>query len=514
MEVAVIVFPSLRCLPRLERLEDRALPSADGWAAVPSLAFDPLATSARQVVYTPAQVRHAYGFDRVPSDGTGQTIAVVVAHDDPTLVTDLATFDATFGLPGQSAAGVNAFLTRVNSAGGAALPSPDRLWASEIALDTEWAHAIAPRARLLLVEAGGSDTASLLAAIDYARRQPGVSVVSMSWGGAEFASEGGYDGYFATPAGHAGVTFVAAAGDSSALFGAEWPAVSPGVLAVGGTSLSLDAANNRSAETAWFYGGGGYSRFEAEPAFQRPLQAGGRRAVPDVAYDADPATGLYVYSATNGGWLAAGGTSVGAPQWAGLIALVNQARARVGLGPLANAPAALAALPAGAFYDVSRGSNGYLAGVGFDLATGRGTPHADLIILDLSRAPSGGSPGFTALTSGPSSRSVAAADALPPDGPGGPFGAADAPDPTLLAALLARQADAVWSAPATAAPRFVAPVTPGADGAVRELARLAAQDAAQQALLLYGGTAEADGRGGWLPDATQTGPEQEADRRE
>src|SRR5260370_29507778 len=128
-----------------------------------------------------------------------------------------------------------------------------------------------------------------MAAVDFARRQPGVSVVSMSWGSRELAGEGGCDAVFTTPAGRPGVPFVAAAGDSGAAGGPEWPSVSPNVLAVGGTTLRLTGNALRAGETAWSGGGGGVSLQETEPAYQRALQGTGRRVTPDVAYDADPA---------------------------------------------------------------------------------------------------------------------------------------------------------------------------------------------------------------------------------
>src|SRR5260370_22285182 len=148
-----------------------------------------------------------------------------------------------------------------------------------------------------------------MAAVDFARRQPGVRVVSMSWGSREFAGEAGYDAVFTTPAGHPGVTCVAAAGDSGAAGGPEWPSVSPNVLAVGGTTLRLTGNALRAGETAWSGGGGGVSGQEAEPAYQRAVQSSGRRGTPDMAYDADPATGGYVYSSY--------GVTAGAFGWGG-----------------------------------------------------------------------------------------------------------------------------------------------------------------------------------------------------
>ena len=327
--------------------------------------------------YTPTQIRQAYGFNKLPYDGSGETIAIVDAYDDPKIQSDLHIFDTALGLADPS-------FTKAMPQGQPA--TADSGWAGETDLDVEWAHAMAPKAKILLVEAASSSDADLITAIDYARRQPGVSVVSMSWGGSEFSSELGYDWVFTTPAGHAGVAFVASAGDDGA--GAQWPAVSPNVLAVGGTSLTITADGTRISETGWSSGGGGLSQYESEPSFERSAQNYGMRATPDVAYNADTNTGYYVYDGTpfaNGqtGWYAYGGTSAGAPQWAALIALADQGRAAVGLGSLSNVPAALYGLPRWDFYDITSGNNGYKTGAGYDLVTGIGSPQANLVVAGL-----------------------------------------------------------------------------------------------------------------------------------
>src|SRR5262249_28286556 len=138
-------------------------------------------------------------------------------------------------------------------------PAFDAGWAGEIALDVEWAHAIAPGANILLVEARSSSLTDLLNAVKYAASQPGVSAPSMSWGAGEFAGETVYDSVFTQP----GVTYVAAAGDNGAWGGAEWPASSPNVLSVGGSTLTLSSTGTYLGETAWSsyspwqYGSGG-----------------------------------------------------------------------------------------------------------------------------------------------------------------------------------------------------------------------------------------------------------------
>ena len=341
--------------------------------------------------YTPAQILHAYGFDSVSfsgvtANGAGETIAIVDAYDDPNIAKDLRQFDLQFGLP-------DPVFTKVNQTGGASAPPANTGWASEIALDVEWAHAIAPGASILLVEAKSNSMTDLMTAVSYARSQTGVVAVSMSWGGGEFSSESTYDSYFTTPTGHAGVAFFASSGDAGAPV--SYPAVSPNVVSVGGTSLRLNSGNYFS-ESGWSGSGGGISAYESQPAYQNGVVTGSttKRANPDVSYDADPSTGLAVYDSYGNGsaspWSQYGGTSAAAPQWAALTAIVDQGRGMAGLGSLDGAKQLLPALykvAAGDFHDVNSGGNAgspsYSATTGYDLVTGRGTPVANLLITDL-----------------------------------------------------------------------------------------------------------------------------------
>src|SRR5262249_43106310 len=230
-------------------------------------------------------IRHAYGFDQimfgsVKGDGAGQTIGIVDAFDDPNVFQDLDVFDNAFGLPGPA----SSFLTKATPQG---KPRTNSSWAGEIALDVEWAHATAPGAHILLVEAASNSLSNLLSAVSYAASQPGVVAVSMSWGGAEFSSEISLDGYFVSPAGR-GITFVAASGDSP---GEIWPSTSPNVLSVGGTSMpTLNSAGDYPAgkETGWNSSGGGTSAFESSPSYQKTVTGSSVRTNPDVASLADP----------------------------------------------------------------------------------------------------------------------------------------------------------------------------------------------------------------------------------
>jgi subtilase family serine protease len=329
---------------------------------------------------TPEQVVHAYGLDAitfngsgqtVKGDGRGQTIAIVDAYHDPFLTSDLHAFDQAYHLSDPS-------LTQVNLGGARSNDG----WAQEETLDVEWAHAIAPGAAIVVVEAKASSLQSMAAAVDAARNLPGVSVVSMSWGMGETVSQLASGRNFSTPPGHVGVTFIASSGDEGPSGGAEWPGSIPGVLAVGGTSLVVDGAGNYTGESVWYGSSGGLSHYMEEPAYQRSVQSSGRRSTPDVAFVADPGTGVQVYTTAPstgvGGWTVEGGTSVGAPAWAGIIAIVNQGRATVGAAPLDGASQTLPTL-----YSISSNDFHKVAG-GAVTSTGLGTPNGAALVNDLA----------------------------------------------------------------------------------------------------------------------------------
>ncbi|HET8999995.1 MAG TPA: S53 family peptidase [bacterium] len=356
------------------------------------------------IFYMPSQIRRAYGLDNVTSDGSGQVIAIVDAYDDPTIASDLQTFITQFGLGSMNglspqtactvAAGPHPCFQKMFGPG--PTPQTNSGWALEIALDVEWAHAIAPGADILLVEASTSSLSDLLGAVDVAVGN-GAKAVSMSWGGPEFLTESLYDDHFSTPK---GVTFTAASGDSGS--GVLWPAASPYVVGVGGTTLQLDSSNNVISETAWSGSGGGISVAEKEPVYQTNflVMSGGGRGVPDVSYVADPNTGVEVYDSTpyNGqiGWFTVGGTSVGTPQWAAIVALADQTRP-AGSQPLyttqTSSPfyyAANAMVYASNYRDITVGSNGRRscricsATVGYDFVTGLGSPLSNNLVPFLS----------------------------------------------------------------------------------------------------------------------------------
>jgi hypothetical protein len=345
---------------------------------------------------SPSQMRQAYaanaiGFGGVAGDGSGQTIAIIDAFDDPNAASDLHNFDQGFGLSDAPS------FTRLNENGGTALPGVDttdakpNTWALEESLDIEWAHVMAPRAGIILYEAQSTSLDDLVAAaVNTARNNPNVTVISMSFGGGEFAGETGYDSYFTTPAGHKGITFLSSTGDSGAPGG--YPAYSPNVVAVGGTTLSIDSAGNYVGESGWSGSGGGESTQESEPSFQHSVQSTGVRITPDVSIDADPNSGVPVYdtfdNSASAPWMQVGGTSLAAPMWAGLIAVADQGRAINGLSSLDGPSQTLPMLykaPASDFHDITTGNNGgFGAGAGYDAVTGRGSPIAHPIVATLA----------------------------------------------------------------------------------------------------------------------------------
>ena len=336
--------------------------------------------------FAPAQVRHAYGFDQVTNQGKGQKIAIVDAYDDPNAEADLGVFSAQFGLPACTTA--NGCFRKIYANG--SKPAGNANWAVEISLDVQWAHAIAPQATILLVEAPSNSLSALLAAVDLAVRN-GASAVSMSWTVGEFSGEAAYDTHFVS----SGVTFLAASGDRGT--GVAYPAASPDVVGVGGTTLSLSPSGAYQSETAWSGSGGGVSTKEYEPSFQAqfgiPNDAAGRRGAPDVSYNANPGTGYAIYDSVGisgyAGWFQVGGTSAGTPQWSALVAIANSLRVAARKATLTNANVALYSVAKAAlstnFNAVTQGTNGTCgtlctASAGYDYVTGLGTPHASVLI--------------------------------------------------------------------------------------------------------------------------------------
>jgi hypothetical protein len=303
----------------------------------------------------PSTLKAVYGYSPVATAGAGETVAIVDAYNDPSAAADLSKFSTQYGLP---AAG----LTQVNQTGGSSLPATNSGWDLEISLDIEWAHAIAPGASILLVEASSNSLTNLLAAERYAAAH--ANYVSNSWGSSEFSSEASYDSNFSAP----GVSFFAAAGDEGGSI--LWPSASPGVTSVGGTSLSLTSGGTLAQESAWSGGGGGCSRYEIASLAQvtGSVNCAGKRALPDISLDADPNSGVSVYDSVayegRSGWWTVGGTSASTAMLAAETAAQSDALSTSYIyADPANIP----------FRDIVLGSNGHATLSGYDLATGLGT---------------------------------------------------------------------------------------------------------------------------------------------
>jgi hypothetical protein len=344
-------------------------------------------------------MRHFYNIDTVNfggivGDGTDQTIAIVDVYDDPNALSDLQHFDSYYGLPDPpSFKQYNQNGQLLQESGGTALP-PSRGkhgngWQIEESLDIEWAHVIAPAANIALVEANSAFNSDLYTAVSAAAGL--AHVISMSWGGNESSGESSSDSTFAA----AGVTYLAATGDNGAAQ-TSYPAASVNVIAVGGTTISPTLGSGDgtyTGEIAWSSTGGDISPYEPKPSYQNAVLAGTQRGTPDVSMDADPNTGVAIYDSydfgTSAPWAQYGGTSLSTPLWAGLIAIVNQGRATLGMSPLSGRNQALPMLysaASGNFHDITSGSNGggNNAGPGYDTVTGIGTPVANKLLNTLA----------------------------------------------------------------------------------------------------------------------------------
>ena len=341
--------------------------------------------------YSPADLRSAYNLPSA-SAGTGQTVAIIDAYDDPNAESDLATYRSRYGLSACTSA--NGCFRKVNQSGGTALPKAEAGWAVEISLDLDMASAACPNCHILLVEATSNSYGNLFAAEDEAVAL-GATEISNSWAGEEFSEETSADSYF----NHPGVAITASAGDGG--YKVEYPAASPYVIAVGGTKLSK-ASNSRGwSETAWSGTGSGCSAYEPKPTWQTDSGCK-RRTDDDVAAVASPETPVSVadsyklpaeFSKPEAGWTLVGGTSASSPLVAGMMALANaHTRSFAGADALYIEAAQNGT---GALDDVVSGSNGscggsYLctAGLGYDGPTGLGSPYgAPLVKVEPAKVP-------------------------------------------------------------------------------------------------------------------------------
>jgi hypothetical protein len=405
-----------------------------GWAAAPALSISPgarvsaAADSPAGVGLTPAQIRTAYDLDPLLArgiSGRGQTIVIVDSFGSPTIGRDLTGFDQAFGLPPPPA------FTVIQPAG---VVPPYRAtsnregWATETTLDVEWAHVMAPAARILLAETPTSENEGttgfpqIVAAEEYVLRNHLGQVISQSFAATEqtFPSRASLlslrAAYRLASARH--VTVLAATGDTGAtgetynmrdLYtsrAVQWPATDPLVTAVGGTQLDLTSSGvRRRPDIAWSDGGGGRSIVFARPAYQDGVAGvtGSRRGVPDIAMDASCASGVAIYASFGGTgpehWDGVCGTSLATPLLAGVVALADQVAGHP-LGLINPALYRMLAHHERGLTDILTGSNsmtfdqggtehtvaGFSARRGYDLVSGTGTIDARYFVPELARA--------------------------------------------------------------------------------------------------------------------------------
>ncbi|AYV80569.1 MAG: peptidase S8 and S53 subtilisin kexin sedolisin [Harvfovirus sp.] len=331
--------------------------------------------------FRPVQVNRVYGVDGLNTSGKGVIIALVDAYGYSGAQEDFDVFCDEYNLPRQTLI----VQTMENAKGDEAIFNSD--WAFEQAIDIQWVHAVAPGAQIMLVQAYSEESNDLFNGILWAVNN-GADIISMSWGFGAMSEDVFLDSDFLD----SGVVFLTSSGDNGSI--GDYPACSPYVIAVGGTSLILNSDDSRKEEIGWSKSGGGICEIEGAPQYQRSSKLGTSgifRQNPDVSAVANPETPVSVYC---NGWAAYGGTSVASPIWAGIIAHANEARGRIEK-PFLSTVAVLNAIYSvntdvlrndnfGVFYDVVNGSTGiYSAGVGYDYVTGIGTPNAYKLIYDV-----------------------------------------------------------------------------------------------------------------------------------
>lgn len=339
----------------------------------------------------PFQYKAAYGFNQIPDQGQGMTIALVDAYKDPNVVSDLAFYANYFRISPCNFTVVD--LATVEGQG----------WDLEESLDVQQACALAPQANIVLVEAASDSLTDLLNAVAVAYGAPyNASVVSMGWGAAEFSGELGDDSYFCNIVNGLGqpVTFVASEGGTCGT--PTYPATSSCVVAVGGTTLTLSTTIPKTPlqiiyGTETVFGGGGLSLYEAQPSWQNPAcsqYSTSARCVPDVSADASPTPGVPVYDTySQGGWVAVGGISVPTVDWASFFTLVNSLRAIHNKSTLSQADPDLYTVYNSSsyltdFHDITSGGSAPCQAVpGYDLATGIGSYQANHLYSPLVADP-------------------------------------------------------------------------------------------------------------------------------
>jgi hypothetical protein len=334
----------------------------------PRGAARPAATLGNNGAYDPSYLQSAYNAPSA-TGGSGQKVAIVDAFDDPNAEADLAAYRSTFGLAPCTTA--NGCFQKVDENGGTAYPAADSGWSQESSLDLDMVSALCPNCHILLVEARTAYIADLGTGVNTARSM-GANAISNSYGSNEYNGEAADS---TTYYNHPGTAVTVASGDGG--YGAQFPAASQSVTAVGGTSLTqnTDVGTRNGTETAWGAAGSGCSAYIPKPSWQRDKGCSDR-TVGDVSAVADPNTGVWMYDTyASSGWSILGGTSVAAPIIASFFALEASPPSS---NQLASYPYEA---PAVGLNDVISGSNGicgsYLctAGAGYDGPTGLGTPN-------------------------------------------------------------------------------------------------------------------------------------------
>jgi subtilase family serine protease len=370
---------------------------------------------------TPHGLSVAYGIDPLIQKGftgKGQTIVDITSFDSPNLQNNLKVFDQTFNLPPADVQVISPLNEPISD------PHQDKqTWAQGTEREVEVLHAIAPGAKIVILESPVAETEGtvglpeFLQLLQYAIDHQLGNVVSLRWDVSELTLQDApgkqtiqqWNDLFQKGTTNNHITYFATSGSSGATDYADdthighvpivsFPADSPWVTSVGGTNLNLTPTDSIVSETAWSGSGGGFSSLNQMPSYQTLLPAqtqqqfNNQRGIPDVAADDDPLTGLAVY--VDGQWQLAGGNT-NVPIWTALGAIANQMAGHPlgfinpGLYKLANS----ATYPQD-FYDITEGNNtnlqanvkGYSAAQGWDPVTGLGTPNAQNLIPDLIKA--------------------------------------------------------------------------------------------------------------------------------
>ncbi len=356
----------------------------------------PLGVGFSGTTYSPSQIQKAYGFNVAPNQGKGETVGIVDAYGDPNIVGDVAVFSGYFGLPQMDGVGSDPTLKVVSQPGNPGPPTAGD-WDVETALDVEWVHSVAPLANIVLVEAASTSYTNLLGYGISTALANGAVVVSNSYGSTEFSGENSYDSTYLAPDSQSAVIDYST-GDTGAPGG--FPAYSPNVVAVGGTSLyTVSAKGAYGTEVGWSGSGGGSSSYFGTPSYQSNNGVNyGSRSTPDVSMVADTNTDGWVYDSyyAPGYLIGVGGTSLACPVFSGAVAIADSARASNGFAPLVSNASNSDSIQAklytdynssnytNDFHDITTGNNGHAAGPGYDQVTGIGSAKVQNLVITLS----------------------------------------------------------------------------------------------------------------------------------